>query len=862
MKKFLLSIFCMFGILSYAAADNYTFTFEEKKFSGNGTVALGDIEWSLSGDGGYWGYDSQYGKGQQFGSSKLPYKSLTLSTNGIQGTITKIILNTSGASSITATANITVGGNAFGEGIELTNTATDYTFEGSAVGEIVISYAQTSSKAIYIKSITIEYTADGAETPTIAAPVFSVEQGTYYNPFTVELSAEEGADVYYTLDGTEPTAESTLYSEAIAISEFGTTTTIKAAAVLEGEWSNIASATYNLKVAAPVFSIKGGVYSKLTGTDALKFTTETEGATILYNNRGGDPKTEGSKPWGSLSVLSTTTVKAVSFIKGAEGDSIFSDVVEEKYYISEVKPFEKVTEFAAGSYLITCDSYIATPLEESYTYGRLAGKEVETNGNFIETNVHYAFTFTEVEGGYTIQDTFGRYIYATYNSTKGYYYNTVNVGDATKIDPTEDAAIWTVSLDEEGKATITNKLSAYTLNYSSSYKNFDTQAENAVLPTLFALGEYPTLTATPDGSETIPNFDKITVTCEQGIAYNESDELYAYYTIGWDYTKLEFDNVTVIDGNTIEFSFNTPIEDNGDYRVTFPAGLFTLAPNGLAIASEETQVSLTVDNPNILEVIYATPDNGDTMNKIEYLNFDFNQDIFDSVSGAVITAEDGTEYPLTVVYTDEWGGSVATNSLCLKTAEPITTPGVYTFVLKKEYIYAGTDIRIANDLTYTFTVVEGLKVKNVSPVEGTECESIGEITIDFNKAVYHDYITAIWVMDENGNEYEFAKQVGEEEYQVESLTFVTTTPITAAGTYTFTLEDYAVYCYNEKFQMETAGTQTFTFTFNGSKITTDIEDLKAESGEMKVIYDLTGRRVNAITTPGIYIVNGKKVLVK
>ena len=43
--------------------------------------------------------------------------------------------------------------------------------------------------------------------------------------------------------------------------------------------------------------------------------------------------------------------------------------------------------------------------------------------------------------------------------------------------------------------------------------------------------------------------------------------------------------------------------------------------------------------------------------------------------------------------------------------------------------------------------------------------------------------------------------------------------------------------------------------------TTAVEDVVVEN-EVKVIYDLTGRRVEAITAAGIYIVNGKKVLVK
>ena len=51
----------------------------------------------------------------------------------------------------------------------------------------------------------------------------------------------------------------------------------------------------------------------------------------------------------------------------------------------------------------------------------------------------------------------------------------------------------------------------------------------------------------------------------------------------------------------------------------------------------------------------------------------------------------------------------------------------------------------------------------------------------------------------------------------------------------------------------------YSFRFPG---TTGIGEVKGENGEVKAIYDLTGRRVEAITAPGIYIVGGKKVLVK
>ena len=698
MKKFLLSIFCLFSILSYATADEVTFVAEGASFSGeNGvTMATGDIPGNV-----YVSENIELSLTQKSSSVSNVnsnghvrwYKYDILNVTAKNGAvITGIVFNTTGGAKY-CVAPVANSGTATADASSFT-----ITWSGEVDGTLELA---ADNGQIRFTTMTVTYTAGNTEAPAVSAPEFSVENGTYYNPFSVELTAEEGADIYYTLNGTEPTAESTLYSEAIAISEFNTTTTIKAAAVVEGEWSNIASATYSLKVAAPEFSIDGGVYEKLTGLNALKFTTQTSGATILYNNRGGDPKTAGSKSYGSLSVLSTATVKAVAFVMGAEGDSIFSDVVEEKYYISEVKPFEKATEFVAGEYVIYAENIIAVPLGETSNYGYIQKVEATLNGNFIETNAHYAFTFTEVEGGYTIQDTFGRYVYQTGS------YDSFNVA---KEMPAE-GAVWTVSIDEStGEATITNVAMGKYIQYSTQYSSFGSYAdEKGVLPVLFALGEYPTLTVTPENWGTVPAFDKVTVTCEQGIAYNESDELYAYYSIGWDYTQFEFDNVNVIDNNTIEFSFTTPIESNGDYRVTFPAGLFTLNPSGLAIASEETTVNITVDNPNILEVIYANPDNGATVNKLEYLYFEFNQDIFDNVTSAVITAEDGKEYALSVTYTDPWGDKTPNNALCLKTTEPITMPGEYTFVLKKEYVYAGTDTELPKTSHTTLQLLKALR---------------------------------------------------------------------------------------------------------------------------------------------------------
>ncbi|MBQ8695424.1 MAG: calycin-like domain-containing protein [Bacteroidaceae bacterium] len=73
------------------------------------------------------------------------------------------------------------------------------------------------------------------------------------------------------------------------------------------------------------------------------------------------------------------------------------------------------------------------------------------------------------------------------------------------------------------------------------------------------------------------------------------------------------------------------------------------------------------------------------------------------------------------------------------------------------------------------------------------------------------------------------------------------------------MTEYKLYC-DINIDMTATLNQVINVKF-GNKDVTGIEQIAGEMGE-KVVFDLTGRRVEAITAPGIYIVNGKKVIVK
>lgn len=81
-----------------------------------------------------------------------------------------------------------------------------------------------------LKSATPESTNSARANETTAAPKTSLPQGVYDQTVTVELSGE--GSIYYTLDCTEPTANSTLYTKPLTISE---TTVIRCFAVANGK---------------------------------------------------------------------------------------------------------------------------------------------------------------------------------------------------------------------------------------------------------------------------------------------------------------------------------------------------------------------------------------------------------------------------------------------------------------------------------------------------------------------------------------------------------------------------------------------------------------------------------------------------
>ena len=157
------------------------------------------------------------------------------------------------------------------------------------------NYSTTDDNSVY-GWIYVEKEEVTPEPEQVATPTFDPEEGTYTEAQNVTIACEtEDATIHYTTDGTEPTAESPVYDEAIAVGE---TMTIKAIAMKEGMTdSEIASATYTINipvpvvVAAPTFTPEPGSY---TEAQTVTIACTTEDAVVYYSTDGGESWTEGN----------------------------------------------------------------------------------------------------------------------------------------------------------------------------------------------------------------------------------------------------------------------------------------------------------------------------------------------------------------------------------------------------------------------------------------------------------------------------------------------------------------------------------------------------------------------------------------
>ncbi|MBR2300374.1 MAG: chitobiase/beta-hexosaminidase C-terminal domain-containing protein [Bacteroidaceae bacterium] len=182
------------------------------------------------------------------------------------------------------------------------------------VGETPVSVECTGAKGTNVFEISSDYQAAGniytlkvtnsnntritkiniysVQEVSVAAPSFSVQQGNFSEHFNLEL-ASSGNRIYFTLDGTTPTADSDEYSAALPIKA---SVTVKALAIdKNGNKSDVVEAVYTktgetkaatLVTDAAALSAGDNIVIVASAYDYALSTNQKE------NNRGAEPVTK------------------------------------------------------------------------------------------------------------------------------------------------------------------------------------------------------------------------------------------------------------------------------------------------------------------------------------------------------------------------------------------------------------------------------------------------------------------------------------------------------------------------------------------------------------------------------------------
>ncbi|MBR2415480.1 MAG: hypothetical protein IKB11_01860 [Bacteroidaceae bacterium] len=343
-----------------------------------------------------------------------------------------------------------------------------------------------------------------------------------------------------------------------------------------------------------------------------------------------------------------------------------------------------------------------------------------------------------------------------------------------------------------------------------------------------------------------------------------------YYMNSW-FTKSEF--TLSEDKKSVTLELAEPITASGMYDLAIPQGIFVSA-NGINNYSTQT---ITIQD--LTPSFYTNYDDENRVKEIPGLAIGFknvsNVELVEGAAPVMVYLPGGGEAAGTA--------QIIEGSIIVAFDIALTEEGLYTFVIPAGMFKMDgveNESREVGVELYTFNLLP-LEIVSITPAAGT-VEQLDKIIIEFNQNVilaqkdWQEISREIKITD-GVNEYTLTSNVSytlsnKIEYVANAVWDgygYASTPITAEGRYVLDLSDiilsYGAEKYidewgyeNTRWNAQGSCEGTLVWTISAAP-ETGIDGVEAEDGE-QVIYDLTGRRVKSITTPGIYIVNGVKVV--
>lgn len=233
----------------------------------------------------------------------------------------------------------------------------------------------------------------------VRTPYFSPAAGGYGPTTNVSiLCADPGVSIYYTIDGSTPTALSTAYTVPIVVAA---TTTIKAIAI-DGVLTDSAVATgiftINGTVATPSISPAAATYND---DQTVTITCATGGASIYYTTDGSAPDSGDTLYSGGFTLGASATVKAIAIKTGYTDSAVASNAITLKVATPTFSP-------VAGSYGSTQSVAISTTTAGDTIRYTVDGSTPDGSSTVYSGAISVATTQTVkaigIKAGYTNSD--------------------------------------------------------------------------------------------------------------------------------------------------------------------------------------------------------------------------------------------------------------------------------------------------------------------------------------------------------------------------------------------------------------------------------------------------------------------------
>ena len=220
---------------------------------------------------------------------------------------------------------------------------------------------------------------------------------------------------------------------------------------------------------------QGALFTSPTFTKAttaeVKFSSDNEGVASVNS--------EGKISLGGE--LGTAKITATA----EENDDYYAGEATCTITVFAYNTYKKATEIVSGKkYLIVADNdgtlNVAKQITSNYGYLYVDEVNAEADGSIkVRKDGGNEFTITETDGGYTIMQSDGRYLYQSGD------FNNFNVND----NPSS-GHIWTINPEADGTFTITNTSVNKHVQFDSQYNSFGSYAdERGILPCLYVKDE-------------------------------------------------------------------------------------------------------------------------------------------------------------------------------------------------------------------------------------------------------------------------------------------------------------------------------------------------------------------------------------